>query len=382
MDNAIKQFSIGEPSTIPIAYVQTAFDKGGEVKSTFKYHKVPNEQLWSIQECHPDFDDGFGSVCITIRNKKSEAEAKKEVARLTKLGHSDYYARGGETERDTERDKNIATTILNQLGGQRRLVMFLGAYNFVLEPYGVAFKIKSKGYSKVNYIKIVLTPMDVYDVTYGRIYGTNYSIVSEDKGIYNDMLKDSIESNTNMYLTFAKGGKTQGGGKKEEEKKVKPYLGEPEWNENKCMKKKAKGGILDLNDEVEWNHSTMDERADLLSNRKLNKNFAQFRYKNLPSKIQREIHTLLMACGGDIEEDYATGGKIEIASIHKINGIDYLFTEPVQNSKGFYDRWKAYKVVYEVKEGDKHINYGLTNRPNNVQFFPNDITKEEADHYF
>ena len=34
----------------------------GEGKSTYKYYKVPNEQLWAIQECNSDFEDGSISL--------------------------------------------------------------------------------------------------------------------------------------------------------------------------------------------------------------------------------------------------------------------------------------------------------------------------------
>lgn len=76
---------------------EKTLEKGGEIdKSTFSYYKVPNENLWAIQECNDEYRDDFGSSCITIRTKKSEEEAIKEVERLNTLGVSDYYAKGGE----------------------------------------------------------------------------------------------------------------------------------------------------------------------------------------------------------------------------------------------------------------------------------------------
>ncbi|MDD3875414.1 MAG: hypothetical protein PHT69_02220 [Bacteroidales bacterium] len=64
-------------------------------KSKFSYYKVPNEELYAIQECNPEYKDGFGSECIVIRTKKTEEAAIAEVERLNKLGYSDY-AKGGE----------------------------------------------------------------------------------------------------------------------------------------------------------------------------------------------------------------------------------------------------------------------------------------------
>ena len=57
----------------------------GEGKSTYKYYKVPNEQLWAIQECNSDFEDGWGSTCVVIGTRKSEAQAIDHVKHLTKL---------------------------------------------------------------------------------------------------------------------------------------------------------------------------------------------------------------------------------------------------------------------------------------------------------
>jgi hypothetical protein len=73
--------------------------KGGQMKqSTFKYHKVPNQNLWAIQEC-----DLNGENCGVIRTKKSEMEAKKEVARLNKQGYCEYsMAKGGKTKKAKE----------------------------------------------------------------------------------------------------------------------------------------------------------------------------------------------------------------------------------------------------------------------------------------
>lgn len=64
-------------------------------KSKFDYYKVPNEQLYAIIECNPEYKDNFGTECIVIRNKKTEESAIAEVERLNKLGYSDY-AKGGQ----------------------------------------------------------------------------------------------------------------------------------------------------------------------------------------------------------------------------------------------------------------------------------------------
>ena len=113
------------------------------------------------------------------------------------------YADGGNASYNYNRQ--IADTILLQLGNAGRLKMMTGAYNFSVIPSGVSFRIKNP---RANYIKITLTPMDLYDLEVGRVRGTTYKVIAKHEGVYNDMLKPLIEKATGMYLSlFAKGGK-------------------------------------------------------------------------------------------------------------------------------------------------------------------------------
>ena len=106
-----------------------------------------------------------------------------------------------------ERNKEIASTIISQLGGFNKLTAMTGAYNFVALDSGVAFKIKNRS---ANYIKIILTPMDLYDLEIGRIRGTTYKVVKSANGLYSDQLKPIIEKTTGMYLSlFEKGGEIE-----------------------------------------------------------------------------------------------------------------------------------------------------------------------------
>ena len=112
------------------------------------------------------------------------------------------YADGGEV--DNQRNKEIAQAILQQLGGGNRLIMMVGAYNFVIIPNGVAFRIKNP---KANYIKITLNGLDLYNLEVGRVRGNTYKVVAKHDNIYNDMLKPLIEKSTGMYLSlYEKGG--------------------------------------------------------------------------------------------------------------------------------------------------------------------------------
>lgn len=110
----------------------------------------------------------------------------------------------------------IAKTILEQMGGSRRLEAFLGAHCFVAHERAVSFKWKAR--SKSNYVKITLNSMDTYDLEFGRLRNVkpkdyspeeieracreSYKVVSKHEGIYFDQLMDVFERETGLYLSF------------------------------------------------------------------------------------------------------------------------------------------------------------------------------------
>ncbi len=98
-----------------------------------------------------------------------------------------------------EANMQVANTIKKQLGHKAAVMM--GAKNFVGGDNYLSFRIgrNAKG---INYIKITLTSMDLYDIEFGSIRGMNYKVKYEAKGIYADMMHDVIEQNTGMYLSL------------------------------------------------------------------------------------------------------------------------------------------------------------------------------------
>jgi ppGpp synthetase/RelA/SpoT-type nucleotidyltranferase len=139
------------------------------------------------------------------RYSKKEAQevGRKVAAKVYRKQQGERFAEGGNLP---SRNKEIAQTILNQLGGINRLVAFTGAYNFVAINNGVSFKIKN---AKANYIKITLNGKDLYDLEVGRIRGTTYKVVGKEYDLFYDMLKPVIERLTGMYLSFGDGGVVQ-----------------------------------------------------------------------------------------------------------------------------------------------------------------------------
>lgn len=91
----------------------------------------------------------------------------------------------------------VAKTILEQLGGNKFAVM-TGAKNFVGSEQGLMFKIgsNSKG---VNKVRIVLTPMDLYDMEFYSVRGTSIKLKAEHKGVYCDQLQNIFVEATGLY---------------------------------------------------------------------------------------------------------------------------------------------------------------------------------------
>jgi hypothetical protein len=123
---------------------------------------------------------------------------KAEYITLDKTAKFDNGGTTGST------DYSVAQTILNQLGGMKRLVIMTGAYNFVASSNAVSFRIKNR---KVNYIKITLNGKDLYDIKFSRIVKYDEKVVKEYNDIYFDQLIPIFEETTGMYLRmFKKGG--------------------------------------------------------------------------------------------------------------------------------------------------------------------------------
>jgi hypothetical protein len=98
--------------------------------------------------------------------------------------------------------KENADTIIAQLGGNKFRAM-TGAKSFMFNAAEKSLSMRIGRNSKsVNYVKITLTAMDLYNVEYGRIHGMKYTVKSTDTELYNDMLCASFERNTGMATSL------------------------------------------------------------------------------------------------------------------------------------------------------------------------------------
>lgn len=104
--------------------------------------------------------------------------------------------------------KEVAKTILDQMGGQRRLQAMIGAANFLIynNPPGVSFKFMQTGKpSKTgNLVKILLDEdLDLYDVEFGYTRGMSYRKIKNLVGIQAENLSQVFRSQTGLALRIA-----------------------------------------------------------------------------------------------------------------------------------------------------------------------------------
>jgi hypothetical protein len=100
--------------------------------------------------------------------------------------------------------KQIAQTIIQQLGGNRFLAM-TGAKNLTYGPASLQMALPT-GLSPVgvNRVKITLDDSDTYTVTFGKLQGVKYRLMGEVSGVYCDMLEDVFTENTGLFTRFGR----------------------------------------------------------------------------------------------------------------------------------------------------------------------------------
>jgi hypothetical protein len=103
----------------------------------------------------------------------------------------------------------IATTILEQLGG-RRFVMMTGAKNLIAHPNALSFKLPGGGgFAKdgINYVKITLDPSDTYTVEFSRVRGRTVKTLHTVSDIYAENLRDVFTRATGLQTSLGTMGR-------------------------------------------------------------------------------------------------------------------------------------------------------------------------------
>ena len=97
-------------------------------------------------------------------------------------------------------NEEIASAILEQMGGMHRLHAMVGATQFVYIENGLKFRFK--GSRRANGIRIKLNANDEYDVLIYQIRKVDWKVVDEATGLQWDDLIPYFERVTGLYLSL------------------------------------------------------------------------------------------------------------------------------------------------------------------------------------
>lgn len=101
--------------------------------------------------------------------------------------------------------QETAETILSQLGGAGKLKAMIAAHDMFYDKDG-SLSFKFKGSRKLNYCKVTLNGMDLYNMELGRIAKKDgipaYNKKESIDDLYWDQLKPVFEKETGLYLSL------------------------------------------------------------------------------------------------------------------------------------------------------------------------------------
>ncbi len=101
-------------------------------------------------------------------------------------------------------DTTVAGTILEQLGGQRFIVM-TGAKNLIGTENSLSFRLPGAGgfcKNSINVVRIELLPSDTYRISFGRIRGSKMTAVAQHEDIYVEQLREVFTSETGLATSL------------------------------------------------------------------------------------------------------------------------------------------------------------------------------------
>lgn len=93
----------------------------------------------------------------------------------------------------------VATIIRDQIGAQA--LSMIGASKLAAGENDLSFKI-GRNSKSINYVRISLNGLDLYDMEFIRVRAGKITTVSEANGVYDDMLRPMIEKHTGLYTNL------------------------------------------------------------------------------------------------------------------------------------------------------------------------------------
>lgn len=98
--------------------------------------------------------------------------------------------------------KRVAETILEQLGGNRFVVM-TGARSFLADGNALRFRLPSNFASHgINAVSVTLNGADTYDLVFSKARGSSVTEVASVTHVYADQLRDVFRSETGLDTTL------------------------------------------------------------------------------------------------------------------------------------------------------------------------------------
>jgi len=139
-----------------------------------------------------------------LKSKAKKASVMRTASEVLRSLEARIARLEGRTAGATNKTANeIATTILQQLGGSRKLQMMIGLKQVISEPLGVTLVFPLPSHEgAVNRVRITLNGLDLYDMEFIRTRGTSLKVVKEFDNVYAEDLKSMFEKGTGLYIRF------------------------------------------------------------------------------------------------------------------------------------------------------------------------------------
>ena len=145
----------------------------------------------------------LGGILTSV--EPQDADPKALIAFLKKHGAKTFKAES------LDESNQVGKTIIQQMGGSGAIRAMLGG-SVVYLPKGVGIRWPNKQRSRGNYVEVILTPADLYDVTFYNMKGTmkywhpdaSKKQVKQYKGVMFDQLREIFYSQTGWVLSKPK----------------------------------------------------------------------------------------------------------------------------------------------------------------------------------
>lgn len=163
--------------------------KPGAVK--VRLERAPFRLDLALTEKSMDWSLYYGSAVRPLAQGFGRLDVAKLVSKVRPM-----IARYEESLEESQ----VANTILQQMGGARKLMAMTGAKHFLTTSNSVSFRFPNRLRSKPNHVEITLRPDDTYDMAFSRIVKYEAKPLKTYRGIYFDQLIELFEKQTGLYL--------------------------------------------------------------------------------------------------------------------------------------------------------------------------------------